>query len=76
MRTDTRYPQIHRKGRRWTWRLWWLRAAAAAIDLARVTRQLGHRVEALEQLQAARLDRLRAARAPNQPIHPRKRRAA
>lgn len=36
-----RFPRIRRKGRRWTHRLWWMRAAAASLDLAALCRRMG-----------------------------------
>lgn len=57
-----RFPRIRRKGRRWTHRLWWMRAAAASLDLAALCRRMGDKKGAAEALAGAAWDRQRAAR--------------
>lgn len=71
-----RVPRIRRKGRRWTERLWWLRLAAASYDMARITRLMGTRAEAIDALEQARMNRLMAARSDRTKPMPRRSRRA
>lgn len=66
---DDRFPRIRRKGRRWTERTFWLRLAAVSYEIARITRIMGPRHEAIEALAQARINRLIATRAdPKKPM--------
>lgn len=57
-------------------RLFWLRLAAASYEMARITRIMGPRHDAMEALAQARINRLIAARAdPKKPMPRRRPRA-
>jgi hypothetical protein len=49
------------RGRRWTWRRWWIRAGAIAVCSAAVSRKMHLQADAARELENARYCRRMAA---------------